>query len=435
MKKNVLVFAGGPYPAIQINDCLKYSMVFNPIAASSYSNHSKFVFKECIEGLPYIQDSDFLEEFVKLIIARNIEFVIPTDDTIALLLSKNQEIIPAKIVCSPYKTAELCRYKKKTYDALREYDFIPTVYENDKLREIDEYPVFIKPDDGQGSQGIKRLDSYDEFKNINRIENKVICEYLPGKEYTVDCFTDRSRSLLFCNPRRRARIMYGISARGYNVPLTDEFKRIIELINEEIEFRGYWFAQLKRDKFGKLKLLEICTRFSGTFGVSKSLGVNLPLLSLCDFAGMDTEVIVNNYDVIADKSFIDRYQLNLEYNHVYIDYDDTITCNEGSQVNPYIMAYLYQCKAKNRKIILVTRHEKSKKNTLIDDMERLAVPVQLFDEIIELSWDEEKADVIDKNNSSIFIDNSFNERKKVSNNLCVPVFDVSNIDCLFDWRM
>ena len=435
MKRNVLVFAGGPYPAILISDCLKYNMIFHPIAASSYSNHSKFVYEDCVEGLPFVFEDNFLDEFVKLIVEKNVEFVIPTDDTIALFLSKSQEKIPAIIVCSPYKTAELCRYKKKTYHALHGSDFIPLVYDNNKLEDIVDYPVFVKPDDGQGSQGTKRIDEYSEFQFINHVDKKVVCEYLPGEEYTVDYFTDRNRKLLFCNPRSRSRIMYGITARGFNVPLTDEFRQIIEEINEKVEFRGYWFIQLKRDKHGKLKLLEICTRFAGTFGISKSLGVNLPLLALCDFAGMDTEVIINNYEVVSDKSFIDRYQLNLEYERVYIDYDDTITCNKGTQVNPYIMAYLYQCKAKSKKIILITRHGYSHENTLIDDMNRLAIPENLFDEIIELSWEEEKSNVINNDITSIFIDNSFNERKKVSRALHIPVFDVSNVDCLFDWRM
>lgn len=35
---------------------------------------------------------------------------------------------------------------------------------------------------------------------------------------------------------------------------------------------------------------------------------------------------------------------------------------------------------------------------------------------------------------SIFIDNAFEERKAVKENLHMPAFDTCNIECLIDWR-
>ena len=118
MKKNVLVFSGGSYPAIQIYFCLKNSLRFNPIAASSYEDHSQFVFKEAICTLPYIQESHFLADLNKLIIEENISFIIPTHDSIALYLMEHEKQINAIIVCSSYETALKCRFKSKTYKCL-----------------------------------------------------------------------------------------------------------------------------------------------------------------------------------------------------------------------------------------------------------------------------------------------------------------------------
>ena len=434
MKRNVLIFSGAPYPAIQICECLKYNMVFQPIAASSYSNHSEFVFSKCINGLPFIFEENFLECFIEVVKENEIEFIIPTDDTIALVLMENQDAIPAVIVCSPYETAKICRYKSLTYKALEGCNFVPKVYDKNLLNDIRSYPVFVKPDDGQGSQGTKKINNVEEFWKVDELDKMVIVEYLPGEEYTVDCFTDRYGKLLFCNPRSRSRIMHGITARGYNVELTDEFKEIIDQVNSHINFRGYWFAQLKRDKNGNLKLMELCTRFAGTFGVSKSLGANLPLMALCDFAEMDTAVIVNRYNVTSDKSFIDRYQLSIQYDRVYVDYDDTVTCENGTQINPYIIAYLYQCKNKGIEIVLISRHSADHTDSLSENMRKMAIPEGLFSDVIELEWQEEKSSYINTEKSSIFIDNSFAERKKVHDQIGIPVFDISNVDCLFDWR-
>lgn len=429
MRKNVLIFSGGAYPGIQIYYCLQHNKLFHPIAASSYSDHSRFVFMDYVDDLPYVYEKNFITDLNRLIKEKNISFIIPTHDTIALFLMEHQNEINATVVCSPYETTLLCRYKSKTYEHLKDHSFTPRVYQN--IDEAAKYPLFAKPDDGQGAQGAVVVRTKKELQSIFATERAmVVCEYLSGEEITVDCFTNGKRELLFINPRRRSRIMYGVSARSEKMELTDEIRRIVQEINEDIVFRGYWFVQLKKDQTGHYKLLEICTRFSGTFGLSKSLDVNLPLLALCDFDGMDVSVTPNHYEICCDKSFIDRYEMKIHYNRVYIDYDDTVTCADGAGVNPLILAYLYQCRAKKIRIVLITKHTGS----VADDMKRFAVAPEIFDEIIELTHEQSKTAAMDDKTPSIFIDNSYAERAEVKKAFHMPTFDVSNIDCLLDWR-
>lgn len=435
MKKNVLVFSSAPYPGIQICRWLHNSLLFHPIAAASYPNHAEFIVDDCICNLPFINEMNFFEELNNVIFEKRIEFIIPTDDTIALVLTENQKAVHAIIVCSPYETAKICRSKSLTYKALYGLSFVPKVYSDlGKVFEND-YPLFVKPDEGQGSRGAKQIINCAELKSALDDECKmVVCEYLPGEEYTIDCFTDKNRQLLFINPRIRSRIQNGVSVRSESVRDIEEFEEIVKSVNDRIAFRGFWFIQLKRDIAGKLKLLELSTRFSGSFGHSQGYGVNLPLLALYDFADMNVSIIKNDYYVITDKSYIDRYYINYAYSRVYVDYDDTITYGDGKLVNSEIMAYLYQCRNKNCEIVLLTRHSVSKNNSLEEDMNRLAIPRNLFDRVVELTWLEEKNSVMDLEKPSIFIDNSFEERKKVSDKLKIPVFDVSHVECLYDWR-
>lgn len=433
-KQNVLVFPSATYPAMHIIDCLKNNLRFHVVAGASYPNHSEFVCDDSIIDIPYISSPDFWSIFKELIKSRDVKFIIPTDETAAMLLKEREDELEAVVVCSPYETTKLCRYKKLTYDALNGEKYIPNVYDADNLGAISDYPVFIKPDSSQGSKGAVMINNRDQLDGIENLKDYVICEYLPGTEYTIDCFTNKEGQLLFCNPRIRTRLMNGITARGNNVELTAEFEGIINSLNSKLQFRGYWYVQLKRDKNGQLKLLEICTRFAGSFAISKGKGVNLPLLALCDFSGLDTEVVQNDYIVECDKTYIDRYRLNISYKHVYIDYDDTVTIKEGKAVNPYVISYLYECRYKGIKLSLITRHKDTFNEELRDSFKRLSISDLLFDEIIELRWDESKRDVIEDIKDSIFIDNSFKERKEIHETFGIPVFDITNMDCLFDWR-
>ena len=432
--KNVLIFSGASYPAIQMIDCLKHNPLYHIIAAGSYPNHSEFVCSDTITDLPFLSDPSFLSRFIAVVRERDIKLIIPTDESIAMVLKEHEPELGAVVVCSPYETARLCRHKKLMFEALAGEPYVPAIYDAAQPEQISEYPVFAKPDSSQGSRGAQLIGSAEELKALPNPADMVICEYLPGEEYTVDCFTNRDGQLIFCNPRVRSRLMNGITARGSDVPCTGEFREVMDGLNRKIAFRGYWYAQLKRDRSGRLKLLEICTRFAGSFAISKGKGINLPLLALCDFDGRPAEALVNDYTVECDKTYVDRYRLGMTYDQVYVDYDDTVTLDGGHAVNPYVIAYLYQCRSKKIRISLITRHQDTFGETLRDSFARLSISEKLFDDIMELRWDQEKADFIRNADSSIFLDNSFAERKKVHDRLAIPVFDISNIDCLFDWR-
>lgn len=160
----------------------------------------------------------------------------------------------------------------------------------------------------------------------------------------------------------------------------------------------------------------------------------MPLLALTDFSDRETCVIKNGYRVTTDKILTDRFELDFEYRRVYVDYDDTVTAEHGEKVNPYMLAYLYQCKNKGREIVLLSRHSATKDSSLEEDMKRLCLPKELFDEILDIKPEEKKSDFIEKGVPAIFIDNSFAERKEVFETCNIPVFDVYHTDCLFDWR-
>ena len=56
---------------------------------------------------------------------------------------------------------------------------------------VDLLPI-SKPDQGNGSKGAVLVDSPAQLDSLrDRIETLMISEYLPGAEFTVDCFTDR----------------------------------------------------------------------------------------------------------------------------------------------------------------------------------------------------------------------------------------------------
>jgi biotin carboxylase len=420
-RKKVLVFPCGSEIGLEIQRALRFSIHFELIGASSVtSDHGRYVYERYIEGLPFVDAPHFLEAINRVIDEQAIDYVFPAHDSVVAALAAAGGQLHATFVGSPATTCEVCRSKRATYRALASRVRVPRVYERDEVP--NKYPVFLKPDVGQGSHGARVANSpEDVLFYVRRDPSLLALEYLPGREYTVDCFTDRHGVLRFAGARERTRVLNGISvdtapAEG------EEYRGIAEAINAGLRFRGAWFFQLKRAESGELALLEVAPRVSGSMGLYRSLGINYEALALFDLMNRDIDIIRNSYPIRMDRALESRFCLSLHYEEVYIDLDDTIVQN--GQVNPLAAAFLYQCRNRGVRLHLLSRHAGDIHATL----RRLALE-QLFDTVSEVPEKACKSDYI-RASTGIFIDDSFAERKRVQERLGIPVFATDALESL-----
>ncbi len=427
--KRVLVFPSGTEIALEIHNSFRWSTHFKLFGISSVkSHHGKYVFKNHIPTLiPFVDDPNFLPEIKKVAEKYNIHLIYPAHDSAVVKLAKEQSKLNCKVIGSPYKTASICRSKRKTYEVFQSLLPTPKIYDlsNPNIT----FPVFLKPDIGEGSKGTYIAHSREEVEFYIRYDpTLLILEFLPGKEYTVDCFTDKDGYLRFVGPRERIRIANGVSVDTKSVPTSRyrQFKNLAQIINKKLKFRGAWFFQLKTNSQGVLTLMEVAPRIAGGAGYHRAKGINLPLLSAFDALDIDIETAANNFDCEMDRAFINRFSTNLYYKHVYVDLDDTIILN--NMVNPFLVSFLFQCVNRKIGIYLISKHHKDITNIL----KRFRIE-SLFDTVIHLEKDQDKAKFITKR-PAIYIDDSFTERQQIAKQCHIPTFDTHAIECLIDWR-
>ena len=420
-KKNVLVFPAGSEIGLEIYKSLRFNKKFNLIGASSQDDHAKFVFENYIEGVPYVEDSDFIEFINKIVKENAIDYIFPAHDSVVLKLAQNADDINAKIVTSSLETATISRSKRMTYEKLKDIVNTPFIYKN--AEDVKDYPVFLKPDVGQGSKGTSTANSVEDIKtSLLKDPQLLILEMLPGDEYTVDCFTDIYGKLIYSRARKRAKVKDGISVNSFSVN-GEEFADFAERINNTINFTGAWFFQVKRDVYGKLCLLEIAPRIAGTMALSRFLGVNLPLMSLYQLEGNTVSAAVSSnslYNAVIDRALANRYSIDYHIEKAYVDFDDTVTFD--GRINYLIVAFIYRLVNLDREVILITRHS----DDIYKTLEKLKLSKDLFSRIIHIKDKSKKSDYIDKR-GSIFIDDSYAERLDVSESLGIPVFDSAEI--------
>ncbi|CAN5212873.1 ATP-grasp domain-containing protein [soil metagenome] len=409
----VLVFPCGSEIALEIERSLRYVKGIELWGASSTSDHGEYVFENYVDGVPFVDDEGFLDSINRIIDEHAIDFVFPAHDSAVLALAQRRHDLHATLLTSSTATCETARSKAATYSALQDVVRTPARYAPGADLP---FPVFLKPDVGQGSKGVLKAQSADEVdRALRKDPSLLVLEYLPGEEFTVDCFTDASGALLYAQARTRARTSNGISVRSTTIPLP-EAAAMAGRINGALPFRGAWFFQVKYTGDGELALLEVAPRIAGTMGVSRMLGVNLPVLTLLDAQGLPVSILAGRYSVEVDRALTSRFHLALDFHTVFVDFDDTIAMQDG--VNAALMAVLYRFVSQGKRLVLITRHAAD----LTASLQQHRIDSALFDEVVHLSAGEPKSHSVTA--GSIFIDDSFRERAEVAAARGVPVFDV-----------
>jgi predicted ATP-grasp superfamily ATP-dependent carboligase len=426
MKKNVLVFPCGSEIGLEIYKSASNSTHFKLIGGSSVNDHGSFVYKNYISNIPMVNEEDFIEKINKIIDDHDIDIIIPAHDDVVLKLAegKTKGNLNCEVLTSVFRTCEIARSKLKTYEHLKDIVLTPRVYRSSEEINEKELPVFLKPDIGQGSKGTFIANTLEEVSFYSKDnEGTIITEYLPGREFTVDCFTNSNNELLFSEGRERKRISSGISVNS--VTIDDErFVKIAKKLNETLKFNGVWFFQLKENKQGDLVLMEFAPRIAGTMGLVRCRGVNLVMLGLFNAFGANVSIIENSYNLEIDRALGNRYKHDIDYKNVYIDFDDLIIFEE--KVSLPVVTFIYQCFNKKIKLYLITKH----KDNLDMNLKKFRLQ-NIFDEIIWIQDGENKWEHI-KEPNSIFIDDSYSERKQVSDMLHIPVFDQHMIESLIE---
>ena len=412
--KNVMVFSCGAIQAVDINFALRGSKEYKVYGASSYDDHGIFIYENYIGNVPYMSEPDFLEKFNAILEKYSIDYIIPLHEDMVLYFQEHRKELKAILVGSCYETALLCRYKSKTYKALEGCDFIPKTYAVDG---VDEYPVFVKKDNDQGARHAFLAHDYNELRVYASSPDMIICEYLPGEEVTVDCFTDRHGKLRLVNPRVADRILAGVDVHARRVQNDSEIHSIAEQLNDKISFHGFWFFQIKRDKEGRFKLLEISSRFAGAFGLTRCMDLNLPLLALRDFDGKDIDIDFNDTPIEADKIFIGRYSLPLDYQRVILDGEETLFIN--NDVDTFFMMFMYQCINKRKEILLISGNAARTKEKLKS--------AKISDEMVNVVETAEYED-------ALYISRDENHRKAVRQKYGLMCYHPSTVEALLDWR-
>jgi carbamoyl-phosphate synthase large subunit len=316
---NILMTGAGAPGAAGILKCLAQESNFNIIAADANAGAVGRYLNKDFETIPAAGDPSFIDSLLALCREKNIHTVLPlvTKELIPLsLYTKEFELAGARLIISPNSSLEIANNKTKLYQFLEwrgievpAFRVAETIEQFETATKELGYPgktICFKPSSSNGSRGFRIIShtadehhllfnekpgtAYISYNDAIRILSSkpfpelLVCEYLPGEEYSVDCLAKNGETITIV-PRLRKKIINGISVEGEFIKNESIINYCTQIIHE-LKLHGNIGIQLKANAPGKFLLLEINPRVQGTISAALGAGINLPVLAIKQELGL-----------------------------------------------------------------------------------------------------------------------------------------------------
>ena len=256
--------------------------------------------------VPEVKDFKYLNAILDICRIEKVTTVIPQYTDELLLMSENtkqfNDLGIKVLVTEDADKLRIANSKSELYKYFRQKSFVPEYTLASDIDSIKKavyelgypsVPVCIKPVQGEGGKGFRiitdeKIDIFKEpvnspklsleaylesIKISDSIPELLVTEYLPGKEYSVDCVCKNGTTYI-CIPRQRIETAMGVSS----VSLIEKNEELISYSKEIISSLSLSYninIQFKYSSEGKPKLTEINPRVSGSLVANCGAGINM----------------------------------------------------------------------------------------------------------------------------------------------------------------
>lgn len=261
--------------------------------------------------IPKYSDTNYIEELLKIAEAEKVDIIVPLIDFEIIQINKHIEkfnkfkllMINTPEINQVLDKANLFNFLKNNHVAVPNY-FIAENYKEFKIacKKLDykNQPICFKPAISSGSRGFRIIDNsipeydllqekpnsaytnykktYDILKKQKYFPKLLVMEYLPEEAYVIHVLA------------KKGTIVYQIICKVINevssnliegeIIYNEEIKSYCKNVVDILKIDGIFGIELKRDKNGTLKMLEINPRIQGSINICNSIGINLPYFAI-----------------------------------------------------------------------------------------------------------------------------------------------------------
>lgn len=248
--------------------------------------------------VPRGEAPDFVAELIERCRRWEIDVVIPTVDCELVPVADAAgefRSVGTTVVVGPTSALATCLDKWSLATAVDGAVRAPTTALLDaafRPETLPSWPAIAKPRRGSGSRGVALIRDPLELHQVPCDGSYILQEYLPGDELSVDVYVDGAGAAVGAVPRQRLRVDSGVSIAGRTVHDPEAIALALDTV-AVLELTGPANVQCRRDRRGRLALLEVNPRFPGSLPLTIASGFDIPALALDEALGLPVRPLVS----------------------------------------------------------------------------------------------------------------------------------------------
>ncbi len=222
----------------------------------------------------------YLENLKEIFKKEKIDFYIPGTDLELKFCAKNKQIFKSKFnvhtIISSLEVIEISNNKFKTASFLKKhnFNFPKTIYLKDLDVKSAKFPLIIKPSVGCNSIGVYKINNLKELTpHLEDTKNVILQEYLGNDETEYTCTVVKIGNQISPVLVLKRKLRFGDTYKAEPIK-SKKIEQYVFEVASKLEIDGGCNFQLRIDKYGKPKIFEINSRFSGTTPFCSQLGFN-----------------------------------------------------------------------------------------------------------------------------------------------------------------
>ena len=259
---------------------------------------------------PRITEPGYLDTVLEIVRTKHVNGCFSLIDPELILLAENAErfrelgctpmISPAAAVDASFHKARMCRMFAEAGLHTPQFWTDMTSFEAALQAGRIAFPVFVKPEDGSASLGIRRIEDHEELlaaaREYGRTPDSVmmIQEFMDGQEYGADVYIDMlSGQCVSIFLKKKLRMRAGETDKSVSVHNEEVFSLIRDFV-ERTGFRGQIDIDLF-EKDGRYYFSEVNPRYGGGYPHAFYAGADMPSMYIRNLEGTENPVAIGDY--------------------------------------------------------------------------------------------------------------------------------------------
>ncbi len=242
---------------------------------------------DAVHGLPPFADATCIEALLKICQREAVTAILPQSNKAVEFLDRHRDAFADPSILAYLQTPETiatCHDKLKLAEFLREQGIAaPHTLLDEKPPP--QFPLIAKPRRGEGGKHTVRIENAEELDFYARkYPGHLIQQYVEGREFTVDWFSDRNGKPLCVVPRERLAVRGG-EVMVSRIRLDPAIIEATTVFGKRLRLAGPCNLQGIRAQSGEFMFTDVNLRFgSGTVHTIEAGGA-IPQMMYNDLAG------------------------------------------------------------------------------------------------------------------------------------------------------